>query len=1290
MSQIQTSALSTQWVDGNTIHGADYTNDRSIIVAAINDNYTQMTNLKSGGITSSMLAAGAVTQTAIANGAVGTAQIATGAITSSLLASGAVEQAAIANGAIGTSQIASGAITSGLIANGAVGNAQLASNAVASTNIQGGAVGNSQLATNAVGTSNIQSGAITSSLIASGAVGATQIANGAVGTSQIANGGVETANIASGAVGTLQIASNAVGSGQIANGAVGATQLATGAVGNTQLASNAVATTNLQNGAVTSAKIATGAVTSTQVDGTTVYTASQVDSKLNNATYTKTVQAGTSFPASPYNDGQEFYREDLATLYIYNSTAAAWQPAAGIATPTTPGTVKAGSTVNVASDGTLNASAPVHGPNLTSLNHFTGSLYNTRGTAVTFTRASAANNPETLMNVATGVPAYVTGKWGDKGGALSIWEGTTNLVENSDFETFTSTAQLFNDALTSYTGSSAAPWTVQNGSFTFGASGATCGASNSYASAGNITWKPLVGSGGQNLALTAQATFTQPATVSTNLAGNILLMQDMNNRYEAYITNSTFYVAKFVGGTPTNITSIAQTIAASTAYTITLSLDHTGLLTAKLYSGSGTGGTLLQTLTATDTSLTGGFLIGVGGDAGVIISNASVTAPWADGWQITGDSRVSWALTSTNPISGNYSVSVVGVASGVEGYVQMNDLAISVSASSSYTESVYMSTSNVGNTGAFIHINWYDSTNTFINGVDAGAVSGTTSTQRHTLSITSPSNAAHAQPVFIIDDSGTVTFDAIQLEQKAYATPYLRNDSTSGSATRAGELATLPGTMVNMSGFTIAGHFTAGVDSVKLTNFNALVSFAGVGLTGVYVDPSSTDIYAAWDNNRTANSGLTYKAGDKIFYAWTWDGSNMGLQIGINGNTIVKSVATGCTPTTLSITNLQIGALSNSQQANGSTDDFAIWDEVLTDAQVYSLYAATEPTVDVYQSDAATVTGMAPGASNGLATLGSNGIITATQLPSDLAKTDAANIFTGNQTAPAFIPSGLTGATAASRYAGATTGGAPTTGTFAVGDFVIDQSGTIWICTAAGTPGTWTQLVPLDVHGRIAETLFNPRMRYTLNTTGMTTSVSGSASKTSDQGNMFTASTGTTASSVFYAEQQGQTGLGVDFSMHDVLVMIQFALNVPSGASTSAITAAIVAGTQAYSGGNMGYAEMGVQISNGNILATTGAGAGQSTLQVGTLKAAGNITYGSLAIRQIHNTTTSSYVADVWYNGSYVGQITTNVPQGIFVAGVIPQTGYFSMNLGNGSTNAYNVQLSIGAFEASWSSGVAY
>jgi hypothetical protein len=56
-----------------------------------------------------------------------------------------------------------------------------------------------------------------------------------------------------------------------------------------------------------------------------------------------------------------------------------------------------------------------------------------------------------------------------------------------------------------------------------------------------------------------------------------------------------------------------------------------------------------------------------------------------------------------------------------------------------------------------------------------------------------------------------------------------------------------------------------------------------------------------------------------------------------------------------------------------------------------------------------------------------------------------------------FGATGLTGATAGGRFVGATASGAPASGTFAVGDLIIDQTGKVWVCTGAGTPGTWAQ-----------------------------------------------------------------------------------------------------------------------------------------------------------------------------------------------------------------------------------------
>jgi hypothetical protein len=53
------------------------------------------------------------------------------------------------------------------------------------------------------------------------------------------------------------------------------------------------------------------------------------------------------------------------------------------------------------------------------------------------------------------------------------------------------------------------------------------------------------------------------------------------------------------------------------------------------------------------------------------------------------------------------------------------------------------------------------------------------------------------------------------------------------------------------------------------------------------------------------------------------------------------------------------------------------------------------------------------------------------------------------------VAAALTGATSATRYVGGTTSGAPGSGTFSTGDFVIARDGHIYVCTSGGTPGTW-------------------------------------------------------------------------------------------------------------------------------------------------------------------------------------------------------------------------------------------
>jgi hypothetical protein len=71
----------------------------------------------------------------------------------------------------------------------------------------------------------------------------------------------------------------------------------------------------------------------------------------------------------------------------------------------------------------------------------------------------------------------------------------------------------------------------------------------------------------------------------------------------------------------------------------------------------------------------------------------------------------------------------------------------------------------------------------------------------------------------------------------------------------------------------------------------------------------------------------------------------------------------------------------------------------------------------------------------------------------------AGDTMTGELALPDLSISGLTGAVQPSRYVGATASGSPTTGTFTQGDVILGRGdATFWLCTASGTPGTWTRI----------------------------------------------------------------------------------------------------------------------------------------------------------------------------------------------------------------------------------------
>ena len=184
--------------------------------------------------------------------------------------------------------------------------------------------------------------------------------------------------------------------------------------------------------------------------------------------------------------------------------------------------------------------------------------------------------------------------------------------------------------------------------------------------------------------------------------------------------------------------------------------------------------------------------------------------------------------------------------------------------------------------------------------------------------------------------------------------------------------------------------------------------------------------------------------------------------------------------------------------------------------------------------------------------------------------------FTGEVVAPDFKASGLTGATAASRYVGATTNGAPTSGTFAVGDFIVDQTSTFWVCTTAGTPGTWWPLVEAHMVSRSATATAGP-----------------------NEVTIFTGSTASQTISVIAAPVDGATWTIINRS--SVPVTAGFGANsmLPLG-STSSVSSLVVPVNGAYSfinyAGGQWYMTASNNLANSvGTLAVVNGGTGSTT-----------------------------------------------------------------------------------------------
>ena len=250
--------------------------------------------------------------------------------------------------------------------------------------------------------------------------------------------------------------------------------------------------------------------------------------------------------------------------------------------------------------------------------------------------------------------------------------------------------------------------------------------------------------------------------------------------------------------------------------------------------------------------------------------------------------------------------------------------------------------------------------------------------------------------------------------------------------------------------------------------------------------------------------------------------------------------------------------------------------------------------------------------------------------------------FTGEVVAPDFKVSGLTGATAATRYVGGTTNGAPTSGTFAVGDFIVDQTATIWVCLVAGTPGTWWPLIEAHMVSR-----------------------SATATATANEVTIFTGSTASQTISVITTPIDGATWTIINRSSVPVTAGFGASSMLPLG-STSSVTSLVVPVNGAYSFINYAAGQWYMTASNNlansvGTLSVTNGGTGTATAPaVGSIPLGSSTSaYTPLAIGTNGQLLTSNGTTATWATASFAPTASPTFTGTITATGttIVTQTG---------------------------------
>ncbi|AFK87700.1 hypothetical protein Tsac_2847 [Thermoanaerobacterium phage THSA-485A] len=266
--------------------------------------------------------------------------------------------------------------------------------------------------------------------------------------------------------------------------------------------------------------------------------------------------------------------------------------------------------------------------------------------------------------------------------------------------------------------------------------------------------------------------------------------------------------------------------------------------------------------------------------------------------------------------------------------------AVSITAGTTYTFTCYTQETGISGKSVYLQLSWRDSNNNTITYTNGNTVQAQSTWHRLSVTGAAPTNSVKVYPyIYII---GTINvgdiqwIDAAQVEAKPYATSY--TDST-----RVAEVLKIPNPIDITKPWTIEHRFIAKQPSsiAGASNWLGLSWFDTLPSTAVWVNNGLLE--AAWNNTQLCNPNISFNAGDIIYYAWRYDGTNMVFSVGKNGASLVTTSIAVPTLTTQP-SYIYIGSdLNGNQQSDVLHDDFRVSNKYRTDAEIAQAYASGQP-----------------------------------------------------------------------------------------------------------------------------------------------------------------------------------------------------------------------------------------------------------------------------------------------------------------------------------------------------------